>query len=193
MINFEDSEIKDILPISIRSGVKAQAISYAIKQQIQRILLYAKRARLYAAIDELPEEILDLLAVELRTQYYNQEYSADTKRRLVKNTLLWYTKAGTPAAVQELIEVIFGDGVVIDWYDYDGEPGYFKVQTTNMSVSGDKQQEFLDLLDSIKRESAWLDAVEIISDGILQPYYFLKGSIESSIEVGRPIILRQGG
>ena len=41
-----------------------------------------------AVIDELPERILDVLAVELRTPYYQESMNLETKRNIIKRTLL---------------------------------------------------------------------------------------------------------
>ena len=46
-------------------------------------------------IDHLAESTLDYLAVEMRAMYYDQGADIETKRSIIKNTLKWYTQAGT--------------------------------------------------------------------------------------------------
>ena len=59
-------------------------------------------------IDHLAESTLDYLAVEMRAMYYDQGADIETKRSIIKNTLKWYTQAGTVKATEELIASVFG-------------------------------------------------------------------------------------
>lgn len=185
MIKLYDSQITDILPNNLKD-YDAQALSYAISNQIKKIMDYSKLICTSACIDLLPADILDLMALEYNTQYYDQALPIEVKRVLIKNTLKWYERAGTPAAVEELVTAVFGYGAEKEWYEYGGEPGHFKLQATNQSINGEKQQLFLKLLDSIKRKSAWLDEVEIITDGEMTLNIFT-GSVETSFEFSKPI------
>ena len=38
----------------------------------------------------------------------------EVKRGLVRNTLIWYMTSGTPAAVEELVAIVFGEGEVAE-------------------------------------------------------------------------------
>ena len=110
MISLYDGQITDLLPWKIAQSTEVRCISYAVQQEHQRMLRLAAHTRTMAVIDELPERILDVLAVELRTPYYQESMNLETKRNIIKRTLLWHTKAGTPSAVSELIEIVFGEG-----------------------------------------------------------------------------------
>ena len=46
-----------------------------------------------------------------------------------------------------------------EWFDYDGEPGYFRLVTTNTSVLKTDIQTFLYILGKIKRHTAWLEDI----------------------------------
>lgn len=99
MISLYDGQITDLLPWKIAQSTEVRCISYAVQQEHQRMLRLAAHTRTMAVIDELPERILDVLAVELRTPYYQESMNLETKRNIIKRTLLWHTKAGTPSAV----------------------------------------------------------------------------------------------
>ena len=112
MINLYDSQISDVLPICIKNLPEVQSISYAISNMNKRLIDFSKKIALYNSIDLLDDCILDILAVELRTQYYDEDLDIEVKRKLIKNTLIWYMKAGTPSAVEELVKSVFGTGEV---------------------------------------------------------------------------------
>lgn len=100
------------------------------------------------------------MAAELRTQYYRQDLDIGTKRRLVKGTLSWYMTAGTPEAVEELIQAVFGEGEVKEWFEYDGKPYYFKVVTSAI-LTPDISDFFIKMIQRVKNTRSHLDAVEI--------------------------------
>lgn len=161
MIRLHDGQITDLLLNRLRRNLEIQSLSFAILQEKQRILRLADSTRTAAAIDELPEEVLDALAVELRTQYYGVDLPIETKRSLIKNTFLWYQKAGTVAAVKELATVAYGDCNVQEWFQYGGKPGYFKVETVNPGNAFENLGMFVEMLSKVKRLSAHFEKVNI--------------------------------
>ena len=160
MTNLYDSDIAEIMPLLMKKSPEVQALSYAISRQMKKIHTYAKNSMVYASIDNLPEEVLDLLAVELRTQYYDENLEISVKRTLIKGTLLWYSKAGTPQAVAELVEAVFGEGEVQEWFDYGADPGYFKIKT-NAIMTPDTDSVFKKMINKVKNTRSHLQAVEI--------------------------------
>lgn len=169
MTNFEDSEIAQILPSNLKYDNNVQAISYAIKNALNKAIHYSKLISVYATIDNLPEQILDLIAVESRTQYYDENFKIETKREILKNTLIWYYKAGTSSAVEELVAIVFGEGEVKEWFEYDGDPYYFKIKT-NATSTPDIDAFFSEMIHRVKNTRSHLEAIEIHRE-VEQPYY----------------------
>lgn len=152
MIKFKDGQITDLLPPNMAKNVEMQCVSYALQKQVQKIMALADQTRTVAMIDQLPESILDILATELRTPYYQESMGLKTKRNIIKRTLLWHTKAGTPSAVSELIEIVFGEGGVVEWFDYDEPPytpGTFDI-VTNAQMTEEIAEYFLTIIRRVK-------------------------------------------
>lgn len=162
MIKLNGSRFTVAMPENLKEQPEVQAIAHAVGRQIEKLCAYADSARTYAAIQSMPERVLDLLAVELRTPAYDENYSIKVKRALIEGSLLFYTQMGTPAAVEKIIETIFGSGYISEWWEYGGSPYHFKAYTTNPAITSDDVEEFKRVLGSVKRLSAWLD--EIILD-----------------------------
>ena len=120
MIKLNGSRFTAATPENLKEQPEVQAIAYAVGRQIEKLLAYADGARTYAAIQSVPERVLDLLAVELRTPAYDENYSVKVKRALIEGSLLFYTQMGTPAAVENIIETIFGTGYITEWWEYGG-------------------------------------------------------------------------
>lgn len=162
MIKLNGSRFTDIMPDNLAGQREIQALAYAVGRQVEKLCAYADSARTYAAIQTMPEKVLDALAVELRTPAYDENFSIKVKRALIEGTLTFYMTMGTPAAVNKIIETIFEAGYIKEWWEYGGDPYHFKAYTTNPAITADDVEEFKRVLGSVKRLSAWLD--EIILD-----------------------------
>ncbi len=79
-----------------------QAASYALRDTIRLLLPIIDKTSVYAVTDSLSDPLLDLLALELRAQYYDASMPEEEKRQGVKKALPWHYRAGTLAAVKEL-------------------------------------------------------------------------------------------
>ena len=165
MISLYDSELIKVMPMHLRNDIKVQCYCYALDRQIKKILDRTKKINIWSDLENADEDLLDYLATELRTQYYSTTLDTETKRKLISNTLVWYLKAGTKSALEELMTTAFGQGEIKEWYEYGGKPHHFKIITENSSTVDVNAAIFLNMLDSIKRKTAVLDTIEIISVG----------------------------
>lgn len=161
MIDLRGSRFTDIMPENLAGQLETQAFAYALGRQIKRLCDYADGVHIYAAVASMPERILDVLAVELRTPAYNQKFSIEVKRALVEGTLTFYAHMGTPAACDQIIETIFGSGHIEEWFDYGGEPHHFRAYVGDGKVDLEDLEEFLQVLAFVKRLSSWLDEIII--------------------------------
>lgn len=162
MTKLYGSRFTEILPENLAGNAEIQAYAHAVGRQVEKICGYAAAARTYAAIATLPERVLDILAVELRTPAYDENFSVKVKRALIEGTMSFYMQMGTPSAVNKIIETIFEEGHIKEWYEYGGAPHHFKAYTTNPAITADDVDEFRRVLGTVKRLSSWLD--EIILD-----------------------------
>lgn len=161
MIDYYNGKMTDIMPDSLKHGPEAQAMAYAISNMLQKLLDLSLKSGIYASIDWLDEEAIDLLAVELRTKYYGQWLTLEEKRKIVKKTLLWYCRAGTLYTVQELADFVFQDAKVEEWFQYGGSAYLFRimVQVISQDISLEKFLEFLQAVYGVKNTRSHLEAV----------------------------------
>lgn len=161
MIKLYDGELKDNLPIEFTRQPQMLGISYALKMAYQMFLTYQVQIYAYAFVDQAPEYVLDLLATELRVKYYSADLDIDTKREIIKNCMTIALKDGTKFAVERLLQIIYGGGQEVEWYDYDGIPNHFRLE-----IEAIKTFDFeiiLAILDYVKRKTARLDGITMIS------------------------------
>lgn len=68
--------------------------------------------------------------------------------------------AGTPAAVEELVAIVFGEGEVSEWFEYGGEPYWFKIRT-NALLTEDMTTYFSEMIRRVKNTRSHIEAIEI--------------------------------
>lgn len=171
MIDLKDVSLLDILPESIRSDPTVSAAAQAIDTELKVTTTMIRTLDIFGRVDEWTDAETDELAWQYHVDYYDPDLPLDQKRQLVANAIPFHRRKGTPSAVEDLIAILFGDGIVEEWWEYGGEPYHFQVQTNNADVTTIRAQEFIDAVESVKRLTAVLDRVTI-SQAEEMPLYF---------------------
>lgn len=161
MIDFYNGIMADIMPDNFKSEPVVQAISYAISNMIKKIIDMSQQISVYSVIDILDEQIVDLLAVELRTQYYSDFLTLDEKREMIKKTLLWYYRAGTLSTVRELTDFVYENAKIEEWFQYGSSAFLFRIiiQVLSQDITLEKYNKYLQSLNEVKNTRSHLEAV----------------------------------
>lgn len=137
----------------------AQAVAAILEKRNDEISTVA----IYTRIDELPEELLDILAHDFKIDWWDRAYSLDTKRAILKSS--WHTHRilGTKEALTTALRALYGKFEVREWWEYGGQPGYFRVETESFQLICDLTR-FTDTLSAVKRLSAHLEKINLVAD-----------------------------
>ena len=92
MIKISGCEPIGLMPEALRGDAQIKAMSYALGETARMLLGKIDPVAVYAGVDILPEQIVDLLAVEFRAQYYDTSLPVLEKRKAVKKALLWHCR-----------------------------------------------------------------------------------------------------
>ena len=170
MSRIHNIKLIDLLPANLRKDKDMIVATKSIDVKFFDIIENINSIFIFPNIDKLKEEILDALAIELHVDFYDSTLEYERKVQLVQSSIKWHRQKGTPGAVQELIESLFGDGEIVEWFDYDGEPFFFKVVTTNTQLTTTKVNEFTRALESVKNVRSHLEKVEISMSETIKNY-----------------------
>ena len=154
-------EFIKLLPEFMRDDEAVKGLSAWLDRLIPELVEKFKALPTWDSIDTMSEAALDDLAWELNLPWYKADAPIGTKRELIKSANNVHATTGTKAAVENIIQTYFGDGKVLEWFEYGGRPGCFRVQSTNPSVNNERMTEFLRLLNQVKRATAKLEGIEI--------------------------------
>jgi phage tail P2-like protein len=154
-------EFVRLLPQFMRGDLAVLGLSKALDEIVPGLSRSLQRLTTWDKINSLSESELDELAVELNILWYDRAANIDAKRDVIRNSDMVYKKLGTKWAVENVVQSYFGDGSIIEWWEYGGEPGHFRVTSANPSLNTEKFAEFLNILQKVKRASSHLDSVLI--------------------------------
>ena len=79
-----ESDFTKYLPQALASDIKMVALAKAITDELLTVSGEMKNVLIYARIDDLPEELVDVLAYDLHVDWYDYSYPLAAKRDLLK-------------------------------------------------------------------------------------------------------------
>ncbi len=158
-------DLLKLLPSYMREDKFNKALAKALSLQLRKIAEKTELLSIWDHIDDLPEDMLDALAWSLHVDWYDKDADIWVKRALIKSSDLVHMRLGTPWAVMNVINEYFGYGEMREWWEYGGNPHYFKVLSTNPRITNDQLGRFIAVLDIVKRASSWLDDILITLTG----------------------------
>ncbi len=162
------------LPEVLRNDESMAALAASVAQVLAQRPEEIQRLAIYPRIDELPEELLDILAYDFKVDWWDADYTLEEKRRTLKDSWRVHRMLGTKAAVVLAISAIYPDTQVSEWWEYGGKPYHFKllIDATYEDVDPVRHQRVIDRVDFYKNLRSVLDEVEYYDAGGLATEYF---------------------
>lgn len=147
-------------PLRLKDDAAARALGKALA------VLLAGRARmlegllLYPAVDKMDMPLLDLLAYDFKVDWWNPDYTMEEKRRVLRDSWYVHRHMGTRAAVETALRAVYRDATILEWFEYGGQPGYFRLWTdvTNEDFIPALRREILRRMNYYKRLGAHLES-----------------------------------
>ena len=162
MADLSNTKLVDLLPSSIRGDAGVIAAASAIDGELQKVTSLIPAVVLLARIDVLPEAVLDLLAWQFHVDFYEPVgFSIEKKRAVIKSSIAWHRKKGTPWAVEQVLAATFDTSEVQEWFDYGGDPYHFRILTTDILSSQESYVLLKRAIDTAKNTRSWLDKITI--------------------------------
>ena len=155
--------IKELLPPSIAVDEGIQKLAESTEGVFSFLFSEAGKTLIYSRIDELPEEVLDLLAWQFHIEGYELASTIEEKRSFVKKAIELHRYKGTKWAIKNVLQILNIDGVVKEWFEYAGEPYKFKVSLgiTNKEITTQLRDKLIQLINEYKNTRSWLDEISL--------------------------------
>ena len=159
-ITLDDVVVKDLAPDSLLKDENTKYIMEAIDYVIRKIWVENKdKYRLFSRLDNMNDKEVELMLWEMHVDYIDENLSKKQKIDLIKESLLNHMIKGTPAAVENVCSIIFGNAKVTEWFEYKGDPGYFRVSTLGSLQNEDDYKRVIEVINIYKNTRSWLEGL----------------------------------
>ena len=149
-----------LLPKFMKADETDVALSHAMDVLLAEPANRAKILRKWDQIDNMNDAQLDEMAWEFNIDWWDSSFSLETKRSVIRTCYRVHEKRGTKWAVEELITSAFGMGKVTEWFEYGGQPYWFKIQTS-ATLTKDGMLYFLNMIDKVKNARSHVEMIEV--------------------------------
>ena len=149
------------LPPVLKDDPKMIALARTIAEQLQVTARQIEKNIIYARIDELDEQTLDVLAYDLHVDWYDYSYPIEVKRQTIKDSVKVHRKLGTKYAVETALGAVYPGTKVQEWFEYGGKPYTFRViiGVTTEGLTAARQAEVLNRIRFYKNLRSHLEAI----------------------------------
>ena len=168
MKKIRETTILDLLPFTFKTSDK-KALSAAIASLTADFYDRFSAVLFWGNIEGANPVMLDIMAAELDCPFYNSNMSVEHKRSIIAAAFVNNRQIGTASSVNTLLSAAFGNGKVLEWYEYGGQPYFFKTQvksTHNSPITQYGSELFVDKISEIKPKRAKLVQAEFSRDAV---------------------------
>lgn len=159
-MKIQDIDIEKLLPAFMREDGANKGIAAVLSDALRSISADIPKLSTFDALEKLNTAELDDLAQELNCLWYDKAFTDTEKRVLLAQSDQTFARIGTVAAVEGVIQSIFGNGIVEEFWEYGGEPHHFKIAIPDPSaLTEERKAKLLRILEKVKRKSQWLDEI----------------------------------
>lgn len=160
MLELNDTQIKNTLPESIKFDQTVNDICDSIQAKFDGVYQDTFLVLLLANLDNLSEALVDELAWQFHVDFYRDNYPIENKRKLVRTAIERHRRKGTPAAVEEVVSTVYQNVKVEEWWEWDGDPYYFRVLLRAKEPAPPLNlSEVIKLIDEYKSKRSWLEGI----------------------------------
>lgn len=139
-----------------------EAFEIQVRELYDEFLFFAEKLAKYE-FEGLPEELIDYLAYEKHVDFY-EDLTFEEKCNVVRNAIEMHRKNGTKYALNRIFDILNLRGVINEWFEYNGDPYYFRVEILEVSQCG-LNQETIELLERLvktyKNNRSWIEVINI--------------------------------
>lgn len=130
----QDLSLAQITPQNLKNDPEISEIIKALDPELQEITSLTSESALISRVGELDAPILDFLATQFHTDFYDLAGSLEMKRESVRNSLKWHMHKGTSWAILKALEALGISAEFQHWKEFHGEPYTFRIKA---NITGD--------------------------------------------------------
>ena len=176
-MDFSNLDLLQLIPEQFRSDPATIALCNAFQpvfdlldQQMQLVLIYTN-------IDNLSGAVLDELAWGWDVLWYDPTDTILARRQTIKDALKVFSTMGTAGAIKRAVSAAFGDASVEEWWEYNADPGYFRILVEDPEATAARATAFLKIVNAVKNARSHLDQIILMKISQAPMYWGAASSI----------------
>ncbi len=147
------------LPPSLKNDKTFYTLGRVIAEPLRENVRLSRLNIIYARIDELPENVLDVIAVDMHIDWYDDTCRIDVKRRVIKDSVKVHKRKGTKYAVEQAVGNIQSNTKVEEWFEYGGEPYFFRLSINGRIATREDYSGIIKAISETKNVRSWLEKI----------------------------------
>lgn len=160
-MKIDKTDMIRLMPAWMGDDEADRSLASSMDQLFSAIGKRVKTPRVWDQLEQMTDEELDETAWELGIDWYNSSWDRIQKIATIKVAGTVIKKRGTKWAVEQLVQAAFGYGKISEWFEYGGEPFYFKIVTSAL-LTQDGMKTFLGMIGKVKNVRSHLEKIEIL-------------------------------
>jgi len=150
------------LPDVLKNDARMAAIAEAIAGALVNCVRDTDKLLIYPDIDNLPEELLDILAYDFKVDWWDYSYTLREKIQTLKDSWIVHRRLGTRWAVKTAIAAIYPEVQINEWFEYGGKPYHFRmsIDDANRQITPERHIRLLQLTEYYKNLRSHLEIIE---------------------------------
>ncbi len=151
-----------ILPPVLAADKGMADIAHAVDAGLASVAEEIRCTGVYSRLEELSVPALDLLAWQIGVDFWEPGLDRAIKVRFLREAIALHKMKGTPAGLKRGIYLATGlDAKIHEWFEYGGEPFWFKVQfeVHGADFSPANLRLIFAVVENWKNTRSWLECV----------------------------------
>lgn len=163
MIKLNEVSILAFLPRFLRKNKSVYSLVIAIDTVLKEVLSKFQSMKRMEKISsgDLTEEEIEFLLWEKHVDYFDKTLTREQKIKLIQNAEKAHLLKGTRYALDEQLNIIFGDLTVQEWFEYKAEPYHFRV-LSNTLMADSTLIKINRTIEEFKNTKSLFEGVQII-------------------------------
>lgn len=151
MVKATQIRLSNLLTPNLLADENIRNAASSIDAELQAIASAAERLPFLAHLDSLNEQWLDELLWQFHAEGIEFAETAEEKRDLIRNSIDIHRKKGTRYAIERILEILSMQGVIQEWWEFEGDPFTFRI---DVNIKSDRMitDEKLNLLERLVNE-----------------------------------------
>lgn len=164
MIDVRNIRLKDTIPENIKRDAKIIALAESLDKSLEASFRMIDGINYDMNLQKLSESTIDHLLWENHVEeneglaFANNK---DEKIRLLESAKELHRTKGTPYAIEKILEVMNLKSYVKEWFEYEGDPYFFRVHTKAIIQNETKYRNMLQAITTFKNTRSWLEKIVI--------------------------------